>query len=286
MEAVVTQVLNGLSFIAILGLIGIGLAVLLGMMGIINLAHGEFVMLGAYVVWSSNFITRNFWVGVVLAVIAVVIFSLIVERLIIRLLYKRPLDTILATWGLGIVIREIAKLVFGKSDKMVAAPFPGFSDILGVHYSSYRLFVIATAVVVISAVVLFFLKTDCGIKARAIIHNDRMASALGVDTVRMNQFMFAFGAGLAGLAGALISPIYVNSAYMGLQWLVSSFFVVVIGGVGSIFGPIGGATVMGGSQGLVEYFMSPVVAQMLILVIAIIVVKLKPRGLFAQNQIG
>mgnify|MGYP006309587687 FL=1 len=130
---------------------------------------------------------------------------------------------------------------------------------------------------------LFFLKTDFGIRARAIIHNESMASALGVHTTRMNQFMFAFGAGLAGLAGALISPLYVNSAYMGLHWLVSSFFVVVIGGVGSILGPIGGATIMGGSQGFVEYFMSPVVAKIVVLLIAIIVVRIKPKGLFAQG---
>jgi urea transport system permease protein len=283
MEAAITQVLNGLSFIAILSLIGIGLAVLLGMMGVINLAHGEFVMLGAYVVWSSNLLFHNFWIGLILAVVVVVIFSLIVERLLIRVLYKRPLDTILATWGLGMIVRELAQLVFGKSDKMVEAPFPGFSNIFGVHYSTYRLFVIVMAILIVSGVVLFFLKSEYGMRARAIIHNERMASALGVDTVRTNQFMFAFGAGLAGLAGALISPIYVNSAYMGLQWLVSSFFVVVIGGVGSILGPIGGATVMGGSQGFVEYFMSPVVAQILILLIAIAIVRLKPRGLFPQT---
>jgi len=283
MEGILIQFLNGMSFIAILALIGVGLAVLLGMMGVINLAHGEFVMLGAFMVWALGSVIHNFWIGVIVAVITVALFGLLVERALIRALYRRPLDTILATWGLGILIREMAKLVFGKSDKMVEAPFPGFISFLGIEYSSYRLFVIAMAIIVLGGVVLWFLKTDYGMRARAIMFNKEMASALGVNTVRTNQFVFVLGAGLAGLAGALISPIYVNSVYMGLQWLVGSFFVVVIGGVGSIWGPIGGATVMGGSQGFVEYFMSPVVAKIIILVIAIVVVRLKPRGLFAQG---
>lgn len=283
MEGILIQFLNGMSFIAILALIGVGLAVLLGMMGVINLAHGEFVMLGAFMVWALGSVIHNFWIGVIVAVITVALFGLLVERALIRALYRRPLDTILATWGLGILIREVAKLVFGKSDKMVEAPFPGFISFLGIEYSSYRLFVIAMAIIVLGGVVLWFLKTDYGMRARAIMFNKEMASALGVNTVRTNQFVFVLGAGLAGLAGALISPIYVNSVYMGLQWLVGSFFVVVIGGVGSIWGPIGGATVMGGSQGFVEYFMSPVVAKIIILVIAIVVVRLKPRGLFAQG---
>ena len=283
MEAALTQFLNGLSFVAIFGLIGVGLAVLLGLMGVINLAHGEFVMLGAYVVWLSGFVFHNFWIGLILAVITVALFSLLIERTLIRPLYKRPLETILATWGLGIVLRELAQVVFGKSDRMVEAPIPGFVSVLGVHYSAYRLFVIGMAIIVLFGVIIFFLKTDYGLRARAIIFNKEMASALGVNTERVNQLMFGMGAGLAALAGALISPIYVDSPYMGLQWVVGAFFVVVIGGVGSIWGPIGGATVMGGSQGIVEFFMSPVVAQIIILVVAIVVVRLRPKGLFAQR---
>jgi branched-subunit amino acid ABC-type transport system permease component len=181
------------------------------------------------------------------------------------------------------VLRELAQVVFGKSDRMVEAPIPGFASVLGVHYSAYRLFVIGMAIVVLFGVIIFFLKTDYGLRARAIISNKEMASALGVNTERVNQLMFGMGAGLAALAGGLISPIYVDSPYMGLQWVVGAFFVVVIGGVGSIWGPIGGATVMGGSQGVVEFFMSPVVAQIIILLVAIAVVRLRPKGLFAQR---
>jgi urea transport system permease protein len=281
MESVVTQFFNTLSFIAIYSLIGIGLAVMLSMMGVINLAHGEFLMLGAYVAWLSNLFLHNFWLGVILAVIVVGLFSLIVECTVIRALYKRPLDTILATWGVGIVLRELTRLVFGKSYKFIEVPISGSVTFLGIEYSAYRLFIIALTVGVLLGVVLFFHKTEYGVQARAIMANKEMSRALGINTRRVNQLVFALGASLAALAGAILAPIYTAGPYMGLQWLVGAFFVVVIGGVSSILGPIGGATVMGGSRGAVEYFLNPVVTQVIVLVIAIIVVRLRPRGLFA-----
>ena len=283
MDELLIQLLNILSFIAIFGLIGVGLAVLLSLMGVINLAHGEFVMLGAYVTWWSNLTFHNYWIGLILAVISVGLFSLIIERSLIRGLYERPMETILATWGLGIVLREIAKLIFGKSYRIVEAPFPGFVSFWGIQYSAYRLFLILTGTIVLFGVVVFFLKTDYGLRARAIIFNKEMASALGVNTDRINQVMFAMGASLAALAGALICPIYVTYADMGMPWLVGSFFVVVIGGVGSIWGPIGGSVVYGGSQGITEFFMSVVASQIIVLLIAIAVVRLRPFGLFAKR---
>ena len=283
MDDIVIQLLNTLSFIAIFGLIGVGLAVLLGLMGVINLAHGEFVMLGAYVTWWSNLTFQNYWIGLILAVILVGLFSLVIERSLIRALYDRPMDTILATWGLGIVLREMAKLIFGKTHRMVESPFPGFVSFLGVEYSAYRLFIIITGIIVLFGVVIFFLRTDYGLRARAIMFNKEMASAMGVNTARVNQVMFAMGASLAALAGALICPLYVTYADMGMPWLVGSFFVVVLGGVGSIWGPMGGSLVYGGTQGITEYFMSSVASQIVVLLIAVVVVRLRPNGLFTKN---
>ncbi len=283
MESLITQFLNTLSFIAIYSLIGVGLAVMLSMMGVINLAHGEFLMLGAYTAWLSNLFLHNFWIGVILAVIAVGFFSLIIERTIIRALYERPLDTILATWGVGIVLRELTRLVFGKSYKFIEVPIQGFVSFWGIEYSAYRLFIIVLTIGVLLGVLIFFHKTEYGVQARAIMANKEMSAALGINTIRVNQFVFALGASLAALSGAILAPIYTAGPYMGLQWLVGAFFVVVIGGVNSIAGPIGGATVMGGSQGVVEYFLDPVVAQVIVLVVAIIVVRLRPRGLFVAG---
>jgi urea ABC transporter permease protein UrtB len=283
MESVVTQFFNTLSFMAIYSLVGIGLAVMLSMMGVINLAHGEFLMLGAYAAWLSNQFVHNFWTAVVLAVIAVGVFSLIIERTVIRVLYQRPLDTILATWGVGIVIREVTRLVFGKSYKFIEVPVPGFVTFWGIEYSAYRLLIIVLTIGVLTAVFFFFHRTEYGLQARAIMANKEMSAALGINTTRVNQFIFGLGASLAALAGAILAPIYTAGPYMGLEWLVGAFFVVVIGGVSSVFGPMGGATVMGGARGATEYFLNPVLAQVIVLVIAIFVVRLRPRGLFAAS---
>jgi urea ABC transporter permease protein UrtB len=283
MEDFLFQFITTISFAAIFALIGIGLAVTLGMMGVINMAHGEFMMLGAYTVWLSHFIIPNFWVGVIMATLAVGFFSLIVERTLIRALYKRPMDTILATWGLGIIIRELVRYFLGKDNKVIEAPITGFLSFLGIQYSSYRLLIIGIAILVLAGVITFFLKSDYGLKARAIMTNKEMAAALGINTIRVNQLVFAIGAGLAALAGALVAPIFIANPFMGLDWIVAAFFVVVLGGVGSIWGPIGGAGVIGGSQGIVEFFMTPIIAKIIVLFIAIIVVRLKPKGLFAPS---
>ncbi|HXX36077.1 MAG TPA: branched-chain amino acid ABC transporter permease [Thermodesulfobacteriota bacterium] len=283
MELVLIQFLNSLSFISVLSLIGIGLAVQLVMMGVINLAHGEFLMLGAYVVWLLYPILHNFWIALFFASIGVGLFSLIVQRTIIVPLYRRPLDTILATWGVGIVIREMVRLVFGKGYKSLAVPIPGFVSFWDIQYSTYRLFIIAMGILVLFGVAVFFFKTEYGLWARAIMTNKEMTSAVGVNTDRVNQLVFAMGASLAALAGGLIAPIYTAGPYMGLDWLVGAFFVVVIGGVNTIWAPIGGAIVMGGSRGVVEYFLEPVLAQIIVLIIAIIVVRLRPQGLFVQS---
>lgn len=268
---------------AIFALIGVGLAVTLGLMGVINLAHGEFMMLGAYTAWLCLAFIPNFWVCIAIATLAVGIFSLIVERTLIRTLYRRPMETILATFGLGIVLQEAVRAVFGKNDKVIEAPITGFTSIFATTFSSYRLLIIAITIIVLTGVVLFFLKTDYGLKARAIMANREMASALGINTTRVNQLVFAIGAGLAALAGALIAPIAAARPYMGADWIVEALFVVVLGGVGSIWGPIGGATVIGGAKGIVEFFMSIVGAKMVVLAICILVIRIKPKGLFSPH---
>jgi len=282
-ESILLQSLNGMSFIAILALIGIGLGIQLIMMEVVNIAHSEFLMLGAYITLLFIPILDNFWIGAVLAVILVGLFSLIFERTIIRPLYRRPLDTLLATWGAGIVIRELVGFIFGRQYKSIGLPISGFVSFWGIEYSAYRLFIIIVVIIVLLAVIAFFFKTEYGLKARAIMTNREMASAVGVNTYRVNQLVFALGAGLAALAGALISPIYSVGPYMGLEWLVGAFFVVVIGGVQTIWGPFAGAVVIGGAQGVVEYFLQPVVAQIIILAVAIIVIRSRPKGLFIRS---
>jgi branched-chain amino acid transport system permease protein/urea transport system permease protein len=282
-DSIMFQFLTTINFIAIFALIGIGLAVTLGMMGVINLAHGEFMMLGAYATWLFLFVMPNFWICVALAAVAVALFSLIIERTLIRALYKRPMRTILATFGLGIILQELVQAIFGKKDKVIEAPFTGYVEVLGTIFSSYRLVIIGISIVVLAGVILFFMKTDYGLKARAIMANKEMASALGINTKRVNQLIFAIGAGLAALAGGLIAPIVATRPNLGADYIIDAFFVVVLGGVGSIWGPIGGAMSIGATKGVVEFFMNIVGARMMVLVMCIIIIRIKPKGLFAPR---
>jgi branched-chain amino acid transport system permease protein/urea transport system permease protein len=265
----------------VLILVGMGLGVIFSLMGIINLAHGEFLMLGAYAVYLVNQVDAisSFWVGVAVAPIAVGLIALVIERVLIRYLYERPLETLLATWGLGIVLREGVSLIFGAGEKSVGGPLAGSSDFLGITYPTYRLFLIVASAVVLSVAVVAFTRTTFGLRIRATIERRTMAEAVGIDTRRMNQVTFALGAAIAGLAGALISPIYVASPNMGLTWLVPAFLVVILGGMGSVYGAVAGGLVIAILQANLEYSLSIATAQAIVFVAAIVIVRLRPRGI-------
>lgn len=281
MDTVVTQVMNTLSLGATLMLVGMGLGVILSLMGIINLAHGEFLMLGAYSVYLVDQVGAlpNFWLGLVVAPLVVGAIALVVERGLIRYLYERPLDTLLATWGLGIVLREGVSLLFGAGEKSVRGPFTGSLDFLGITYPAYRVFLIGFSAVVLAVFVVLFTKTTFGLRVRATIERRHMAEAVGINTKRVNQATFALGAALAGLAGALISPIYVTSPGMGLGWLVPAFLVVIIGGMGSVYAAIAGGLVIAALQANLEYEFPLSTAQAIVFIAAILIVRLRPKGL-------
>lgn len=281
MDTVLTQVMNTLSLASTLMLVGVGLGVILSLMGIINLAHGEFLMLGAYAVYLVDQVAifPDFWIGLIVAPVAVGIIALFIERALIRYLYERPLDTLLATWGLGIVLREGVSLVFGAEEKSVRGPFTGSSDFLGITYPTYRVFLIGLSAAILTVFALVFTKTGFGLKVRATIEKRSMAEAVGINTKRINQATFALGAALAGLAGALISPVYVTSPEMGLGWLVPAFLVVIIGGMGSVYAAIAGGFVIAALQANLEYEFPLSTAQAIVFIAAILIVRLRPKGL-------
>ena len=281
MDTVLIQLLSTLSLASILILVGMGLGVILSLMGIINLAQGEFLMLGAYSVYLVDQVNGlpDFWVGLIVAPVIVGVIALLVERGLIRYLYERPLDTLLATWGLGIVLREGVSLIFGPEEKSVRGPFTGSVTFLGVTYPTYRIFLIGISAVIVVGFVLLFMRTSFGLRVRATMERRSMAEAVGINTKRINAATFAIGAALAGLAGALISPIYVVSPEMGLSWLVPAFLVVIIGGMGSVYGAIAGGLVIAALQANLEYELPISTAQALVFIAAILIVRLRPRGL-------
>jgi branched-chain amino acid transport system permease protein/urea transport system permease protein len=282
MDSLLVTLLNGISLTMVLLLISLGLAIIFGLRGVINLAHGEFFMLGAYAMVLANQFLPDFWGGLIVAPLLVALIGWAVERGMIRFLYERPLDTLLATWGLSIVLRELIKNTVGAGYQYTRAPFTGQAHFLGIEYPVYRLFIIGFSSLVLAVVFYLFLRTDLGMQIRAAIANRDMAASLGIRTERLDQFVFALGAGLAGLAGAVMSPVITLHPEMGLDFFAQTFFVVIIGGIGSLWGMIPSAAIIGGAVVVMSTYIRPIVAQILVLSLAILVIRVRPRGLFQR----
>jgi len=279
-ELVASLALNALSSILILALSALGLAVIYGFIGVINLAHGAYFTVGAYVVWlTSTELGIGFWPGFLLAPLVVAVVGLLTEVLIIQHLYERLLDTILATWGVALAIGEAIKLLFNAQSKEVGNPLPGSVDLVVTTYSTYRLFLMGVAAVVITVVFVLFTRTDAGVRLRAVIQDPTQASLLGLNETRMYQFSFAFGSALVGLAGAAVAPLTTVEPNMGISYLVQSFFAVILGGAGTLIGIVPGSVIVAGFSNVGTFFISPVVAQTLVFLLVVALIVVRPEGL-------
>lgn len=286
MDLIVSQILTGLSLSAILLLIALGLAVIYGVTGVINLAHGEFVMLGAYGAWLLQ---TQFGLGLLASLapifLLLVLFGWLVEALIIRHLYLRPLDTILATWGIGVIIQQVVRLSVGGELRYVQMPaFLSRSvSIFGVTESAYRLFVLAVALCLLTVTWVIYRRTSFGLKLRAITQSRDVASSFGINAGRIYRLTFAYGAGLAGLAGALVSPLKSVSPEMGTTYVVDAFMVVVLGGVQSLFGAVASSAIIGEASGLLAFLSNDTVAKAVVLTAIVVLIRFRPQGLFSSR---
>ena len=284
LSSFIIQVLNGFNLILILILVALGLVIIFGLMQVINIAHGEFFLLGAYTVLMAQWGGINFWVGLILAPIVLGLIGLALEFLCIRYLYERPLDTILATWGLSIGIKQFIIIVFGPAGQMITHPLPAMVRFSGIEYPAYRIFTMVASIAVIIFTLYVFLRTDYGLKARAVIENRNMASVLGINTRNMYRATFVFGSALAGLAGGIMSPLMSVDPQMGLGYLIPAFLAIIIGGTGTLYGVLAGGSIIGGADNIFSYLVSPVGAQIIIFSIAIIVIRIRPQGLFGKQS--
>lgn len=285
MISIAPIVLNALSAVLILALVAIGLVVVFGMMGVINMAHGELFMLGAYTVVAATHAGVPFWPAIVLAPIVVGLLGAVIEELLIRPIYHRTLDTILATWGLSIALRQGVVLAFGPASYNVEAPVSALIQLGGgATYPVYRLVVMALAVAVIGLFLYLFQRTDFGLMARAVIARPVMAASLGINPRRMNRIAFVAGAAVAGLAGALVSPLISVDPQMGLGYLIPAFLSILVGGMGAVQGMLAGSTIVGGTDNLLTIWISPVAAQIIVFALAILVIRLKPQGLLGARD--
>jgi urea transport system permease protein len=282
----------GISLGSVLLLAAIGLAITFGTMGVINMAHGEMVMLGAYTTFVVQEVIRTsaphlFDVSLVIALPLAFLVSgaigILIERTIIRFLYGRPLDTLLATWGLSLVLQQAVRSIFGSSNREVGAPswMSGTFQLGQLNITYGRLWIVVFALVVFVALILLLRKTPLGLYMRAVTQNRPMASAVGIRTPRVDALTFGLGSGIAGLAGVALSQIDNVSPNLGQGYIIDSFMVVVFGGVGNLFGTLIGALTLGVVNKFLEPYAGAVLGKILVLVFIIMFIQRRPRGLFA-----
>jgi branched-subunit amino acid ABC-type transport system permease component len=270
-----------LSTAAILFIVSCGLLLILGVMKLINFAHGGFITLGGYAPLLVTQWGVSPWLGAPLAMAAGLVLGALVERVIIRPLHARPLDAILATWGLSIIIGQVITLVFGRGVQFAESPLSGQVSLFGTEYSLYRLVLIVLALLVAAAIAGVLSGTRLGLVTRAVTMNETLARALGVNSARVRLSAFAFGAGLACLAGALITPLSSVDPNMGVPWLTNAFMLAMVSGT-SLLSLAAACLLLGGAQVLVSVAVSPILGAMTIVVLGAVVLRLRPAG-FARG---
>ena len=286
---IVQNLWYGLSASSVLLLAAIGLAITFGVMGVINMAHGEMVMLGAY----ATFIVQSLlppqlaqWslaVAIPLAFVVAGCVGILIERLVIRFLYGRPLETLLATWGVSLILQQLVRTHFRRQQPPGGAPafMSGSVKVGGLEITSGRLWIILLAVLVFAALQLLLRATPFGLRMRAVTQNRRMAAAMGISTGRIDMLAFGLGSGIAGIAGVALSQIDNVSPNLGQGYIIDSFMVVVLGGVGNLWGTLLGALTLGVANKLLEPFVGAVLGKIMLLVFIILFIQKRPRGLFA-----
>ncbi|MDP9137490.1 MAG: urea ABC transporter permease subunit UrtB [Pseudomonadota bacterium] len=286
-QALISQFMIGFSVAAILAIAAIGLAIIFGVAGVINMAHGQFIMVGAYTAAVVGQLGGNTFIAIPVAFIVVALLGLIVERGIIRWIYDRPLETLLATWGVGIILEVLMKVIFGPELLYVGAPkiLDGGMRIIGrLPFPYYRMFLIALAIVMVLATLYLIFRTDFGLKVRAVRRNRAMSGCLGIDTARIDMLIFMYGSGLAGIACAVLAPIKSVSTTMGFSYAVGSYMVIVLGGVGNLLGVPTGAFLIGEGETLLAYKYNSVIGQLLVFVAIVIAIRVFPRGIFGYHE--
>jgi branched-chain amino acid transport system permease protein len=273
------------SFGAIVVLVVLGLGIIASMMGIFNFAQGEFVLLGAYVTYIVHSSGLPVWLGMVIAPFAVGALGFVLERLIVRRFYAAPIVAMLGTYALGLIIREIVRGLIGGLYISVPEPIGGSLAIGAMHFSAWRLVIILITALVMIGSYLLLAYTAFGLRIRASLENPALARASGISTNAIYGATFAFGAALAGLAGALIVPVFSLFADLGLRFLIQGFVAVMVGGVGSFAGPVAGAGVIGTLSAALPWVIPPVIADVLVFVLAIIFIKFRPQGLISGKGV-
>lgn len=278
--ALALQIVYG---VANLVLISLGLAIIFGMMRVINLAHGEFLMLGGYTVVISTNAGVNIWIAMlILAPLVVGIIGLVVERLMIRFLYGRMVDTLLATWGLSLVLIGLITTIFGAQTATTISPPIGAVRIGGFTSSGYEIFLIAVTALLSIAVYAVLRYTKLGLLARGTMQGAEIASALGVSTGRIYAVTFGLGAAVSGLAGGLLAPVTGVLPTIGATYIAKAFITVISGGAAILSGTLSASALLGSVNAVLSYVTGPTFGEVGLLVVAIVLLRLMPQGITSR----
>jgi branched-subunit amino acid ABC-type transport system permease component len=279
MDTALTVGIDALSITLVLALAAFGLAIIFGLIGVINLGHGAMLTLGAYFTWACTSAGVPFLLAAALAALGVGLIGLLLEHFVIRHFYDRPFETLLLTWGFFLIATEVIKIDFGTDFRNVTNPLP-----LAFDLPAYRTAVAGFSLGLIGATAFVLYRTALGIKIRALLQNREMASLLGLDIARTYKLVFTAGALIAGLAGALISPMLSVDPYIGNVYLVRSFFVVTVGGLGELLGgTLIGAFFIGGAETIIALVSSQAFAQTIVFALAIVVLRFRPQGVLGER---
>jgi urea transport system permease protein len=288
----IQNVWYGVSLGSVLLLAAIGLAITFGTMGVINMAHGEMVMLGAYTTYVVQDLIRTYAPGLFgasllialpLAFLVAGVVGILIERTVIRFLYGRPLETLLATWGLSLMLQQGVRTIFGPTNREVGTPawMSGALEIGSLSLTYNRIAIVVFAFSVFAVLLLVLRYTSLGLYVRAVTQNRRMAGSMGIPTSRIDALAFGLGSGVAGIAGVALSQIDNVSPNLGQSYIIDSFMVVVFGGVGSLWGTLVGAMTLGIANKLLEPYAGAVLGKIMLLIAIILFIQRRPRGLFA-----
>lgn len=287
MDVVISQVFTGASTGAALLLIALGLSLTFGQMGVINMAHGEFVMAGAYTAYLTQQLVPNADVSLLLAIPAAFavagLLGVLLEASVIQWMYHRPLDTLLVTFGVSLVLQQLAKDIFGAQAVAVEAPswLHGQIPILGYRYPLSQLFILVLAITCLVGVAALLKYTTLGRQIRATVQSRDLAETVGVSTRNVDRVTFFLGSGLAGIAGVAVTRITATESTMGSEYIIWAFLVVVAGGIGQIKGAVIAAFVIGITRAFLTYFTDGSMAVVLTFLIVVVFLQIRPQGLFA-----
>jgi urea transport system permease protein len=293
-ETLLAQIFNGLSLSSVLLLIGLGLSITFGIMGVINFAHGEFLMVGAYVVYVLQMLLNKFYgpgasgvpflISLPLSFFLAASLGFLLEKVLIRFLYGRPYEGILATWGCSLILQQLARNIFGANNVDVASPnwLAGGVEVMpGLQLPYNRLFILALTTLCVMGIYLYLYRTAQGRRMRAVMQNRDMSACLGIRTRKVDTHTFGLGSGLAGIAGCAVSLLGSIGPSTGQNYIIDAFMVVVLGGTGRLAGTIAGALAMGILNPVFELISTSSMGKVILFIVVILFLQGKPHGLFS-----